>query len=588
MRALRLLTSLSTLAGKKRIARVDPLRFRSASNALAHPEVLGARRVAITRAVLCIASMIALHLDGSALAFATLAYASLGCYSAYSAILLRGSLAQQFGVSERLVHWIDVSFCVWLVCVTGGTTSVFFYLFFFSILVASFSYGYREGLTITMVAAASFIVVGVWNNVDNSGPPFDRIFMGAGYVLLYGYMVSYWGGRELLLKRQLRLLQEVNNLWNPRFGVEHAIGINLDRLLDFYAADNCILIAGESAMPRRYLMFSASATMRARASAPLSMSREAVAPFFALPEARALSYARSPGRWLKDDVLCIAYEGDLRIDGGDVLEACKALENVLDSSSFITAPYAQRDGTKGRIYITSKTKKFSVADLEFLLQFAATMSPVVENLQLMDELISKASEHERYKISRDIHDTTIQPYIGLKLGLEALCREQAAGERIDGKLQELIEMTNMTIKDLRAYAAKLRDETPLSGDFLVAAVKEQAKRYKRFYGVEVEINIEIGTRLTGRLAAEVFQIVAEGLSNIVKHTTAKRAFVTVSYESDVLFVKIGNEAPETSSTAPFEPRTIKERAQALGGTVYAEVAVDGYTVIHVNVPLAAQ
>jgi len=33
-------------------------------------------------------------------------------------------------------------------------------------------------------------------------------------------------------------------------------------------------------------------------------------------------------------------------------------------------------------------------------------------MQLMDELVSRAAEHERYRISLDIHDTTIQPYIG--------------------------------------------------------------------------------------------------------------------------------------------------------------------------------
>jgi len=42
-------------------------------------------------------------------------------------------------------------------------------------------------------------------------------------------MIAYWGGHEITHRLRLRLLQEINNQWNPRFGHDHAIGSNLER-----------------------------------------------------------------------------------------------------------------------------------------------------------------------------------------------------------------------------------------------------------------------------------------------------------------------------------------------------------------------
>jgi len=154
------------------------------------------------------------------------------------------------------------------------------------------------------------------------------------------------------------------------------------------------------------------------------------------------------------------------------------------------------------------------------------------------------------------------------------------------RLGELIEMANMTIRDLREYAANLRDKAPLPGDFLVSAVNKQAERYRRFYGIDVEVKSHVNGQLNSRLAAESFQIVAEGLSNVLRHTSARRAFVQILCEEANLLLKIGNEAAPGPEPVPdFVAWSIQERAGELGGTTFTERSVDGYTVVHVNIPI---
>jgi signal transduction histidine kinase len=204
----------------------------------------------------------------------------------------------------------------------------------------------------------------------------------------------------------------------------------------------------------------------------------------------------------------------------------------------------------------------------------------------MEELISRAAEHERLAISRDLHDTTIQPYIGLKLALDALQREAGAASPVAARISDLIEMTAATIHDLRDYAETRNEKTAMPGEFLVAAVKKQTERLGRFYGINVEVKSDVSSQLKGRIAAEAFQIISEGLSNVLRHSAAKNAFVSILCENANLLLKIGNQMQEGASGAEvFTPRSIHDRTKALGGSTFVERGQDGYTVVHVTIPM---
>jgi signal transduction histidine kinase len=146
-------------------------------------------------------------------------------------------------------------------------------------------------------------------------------------------------------------------------------------------------------------------------------------------------------------------------------------------------------------------------------------------------------------------------------------------------------MAEMTIRDLRQYASTLKDKAAMPGEFLVEAVKNQSERLGRFYGINVEVTSDISPRLQGRLAAEAYQIIAEGLSNVLRHTTAKNAFVNILCENSHLLLKIGNDVNDDNGTKTFMPRSINERVQMLGGKAFVEQRVGAQTVVHVTIPM---
>jgi signal transduction histidine kinase len=299
-----------------------------------------------------------------------------------------------------------------------------------------------------------------------------------------------------------------------------------------------------------------------------------------LPEHFAACYDQAPAWWKK--FLPRTYPS---IADASCKNELDAIANLLDSQYFLTLPYQQQDGTTGRIFITPQKHTATQSDLDFISQLLTSISRIAENLQLMDELISESAKHERFRISLDIHDTTIQPYIGLKLGLDALNRQAGSNNPLSKDISELLGMTEATIHDLRRYVSLLREDNVLAGESLVSSIKEQADRFKRFYRIDVRVNCDAKIRVNSQLAGAVVQLFSEGLSNILRHTQTRNAYLSIYSDNNLLRLEIANEAPTDQAKIEFIPRSINARAQSLGGTSFVKRDAQGYTVVHINIPI---
>jgi len=566
---------------------VKPAAGISRSGAAHGVENIDARMLVLLRCVLGFSAFAVVLIDPPKFGrLVGLTYFALGAYCAYTVLLAAISYRLEWPAPPRALHWADVVFYSFLIALTGGTSSFFFLFFFYSIMVASFSWGFREGMLVTVASSVLFTAVELSFSEVNGHYAHGNTLVPAAYLLIFGYLISYFGGYERLLRRRLALLREINNLWNPRFGVDHTHGINLDRLLEFYGGTSCVLVLRRPVPALNYVMYSASRDKPGYSSTPSYVAESAAGALLRLPDSLAAFYHGPGGSGWSRLRGYSGYDFDLGARTSSFLADCSAWANLLDTHAFVTVPYVQRDGTSGRIFLTTDRGGFSHADIDFLAQVSDAMSTVVENMSLVEQLITRAAEHERLTISHDLHDTTIQPYIGIKLALDALYREAGADNAISRRISDLINMSEMTIRDLRQYASTLKDKAAMPGEFLVTAVKNQSERLGRFYGIQVEVTSDISPRLQGRLAAEAYQIIAEGLSNVLRHTTAKSAFVTILCENSHLLLKIGNDAePNENGAKKFMPRSINERVQMLGGRAFVEQRPERQTVVHVTIPM---
>src|SRR5207249_2596491 len=70
----------------------------------------------------------------------------------------------------------------------------------------------------------------------------QRFLIRPIYFLTIGYMMAYWGGSEVRLRRRIALLQDVGAISNPRFGVDRTLGVIMNRLIVFFGADGCAIV----------------------------------------------------------------------------------------------------------------------------------------------------------------------------------------------------------------------------------------------------------------------------------------------------------------------------------------------------------
>jgi hypothetical protein len=199
--------------------------------------------VSLMRLILALSALTIIYIDPSEPdRFVAITYGALILYSLYSAFLYFLSVRRIALLPTRIAHWVDVVCYLMLVALSSGTNSVFFFFFFFAILVASFRRGFRTGLQVTVVSALLFSVIGFFTAPAEPLFEWNRFLLRPIYLLVLGYMMAYWGGREIKLKRQLNLLKEVTGLANPRFGIEHTLGSVMKRLRAFYDAERCLLV----------------------------------------------------------------------------------------------------------------------------------------------------------------------------------------------------------------------------------------------------------------------------------------------------------------------------------------------------------
>jgi signal transduction histidine kinase len=262
----------------------------------------------------------------------------------------------------------------------------------------------------------------------------------------------------------------------------------------------------------------------------------------------------------------------------------KSLATTLDANAFLTVPLYHRAESVGRLYLAASRPAFGESDIDLLTQVFELVTPVIDNIRLVDRLASDAAEQERQRIARDLHDSVIQPYIGLQLGIAALRQKLTAGADIAGDAERLYELTNEGITDLRGYVSGLRNGGEAEGS-LQASIQRFAAKFTEATGIAVDLALGADIRCNDRLAAEVFQMVAEGLSNVRRHTPAARANVVLARNNGCLMLRIENEGTAESPPAPFTPRSLTERATALGGRAHVDHGASNSTAVIVEIPM---
>ena len=185
----------------------------------------------------------------------------------------------------------------------------------------------------------------------------------------------------------------------------------------------------------------------------------------------------------------------------------------------------------------------------------------------------EASEMERRRIARDLHDGVVQNLAGMAFALSAessQLKAQANGENSEAELLRLLddsaEETRRAMKDLRTLIIQLSPPT-LRREGLQAALLEVLREIRK-KGTKTKLDLPPDLRLREDRAALIFRVAHEILRNVAAHAEAKNVEVELVTEEGSAILSIQDDGKGFS-----EDEAIRRRAEGhLGTTAIVELA----------------
>ena len=211
--------------------------------------------------------------------------------------------------------------------------------------------------------------------------------------------------------------------------------------------------------------------------------------------------------------------------------------------------------------------------------------------QQRDQLQAAVAE-ERLRIARDLHDVVAHSMslIAVQAGVGAhVVRTDAPGAQ--RALEIIADTAREALEQTRSMLGMLREETeegsrpPTRGlDDLAALVADV-----RTAGLEVELVQPVVPGVDAAVSLTAFRVVQESLTNVIKHSAASTATVTVVVTGGSVDLVVADPGPARSAvgTRPGHGLVgLAERVRLVGGTVQFGTQGAGFRV-RATLPIGA-
>ncbi|MBD3265443.1 PAS domain S-box protein [bacterium] len=204
-------------------------------------------------------------------------------------------------------------------------------------------------------------------------------------------------------------------------------------------------------------------------------------------------------------------------------------------------------------------------------------------------------DEEQHRIARELHDQLGQDITLIKMGLDRLSKEmpEACEEKLlpplEEQVQNLIEMTDHTVKRVRRICSELRPTT-LDNLGFIPTIETDLNDLKEKTGIQYTLEAESTVNLDARRRTILYRIFQEALTNIMRYAEATEVKVYILEKEDNVVMEIidngrGITEEEIKESSSLGLLGIQERAAILGGQADIQGNPGTGTIVRVTVPL---
>lgn len=287
-------------------------------------------------------------------------------------------------------------------------------------------------------------------------------------------------------------------------------------------------------------------------------------------------------------LVVLAQAGVDRVDWETTLDADSAIADAWASQQATTAARSQSRSHRGGdvsaliVPLVAGVRTVGLVVLEadaahaypppVVSRVTALTRPAALRLEaalLFDEVRSLATNEERQRLAREIHDGVAQELVMVGYGIDnAMATVFDDADETAEALRTLRTEVTRVIQELRLSLFELRSEVDRQGG-LAAAIAEYARTVGASGGLRVHLSLDESTaRLPAATEAELLRIAQEAVTNARKHAGASNLWVTCEVDPPYAQIEVSDDGQGMADQRPdgrYGLAIMAERAERIRG-----------------------
>jgi signal transduction histidine kinase len=264
-----------------------------------------------------------------------------------------------------------------------------------------------------------------------------------------------------------------------------------------------------------------------------------------------------------------------------------------DASAGRSATVVEREGER----IAALIHDPALAENEELVRsVCAAAALTLENERLQAELKARlselqasrgrlvtATEGERRRIERDLHDGTQQRLVSIAMAL-GLAESKLAADRaaVEPVLREARDALAVALAELRELTQGIRPAILVERG-LAAALDDLSRRA----ALPVQLHASIPGRLPEQVEGAAYFVASEALANAAKHSHANEVRLTATYDGGRLVLDVADDGIGGAAAGEGTGlRGLADRVEALGGRLTLSSPPGRGTTLRAEIPCA--
>ena len=215
-------------------------------------------------------------------------------------------------------------------------------------------------------------------------------------------------------------------------------------------------------------------------------------------------------------------------------------------------------------------------------------SVAIQNARLYEQAQQAASLEERQRIARDLHDSVSQALFGIGLGAKtAVTLLDRDPQQARQPLDYIISLSEAGLAELRALIFELRPDS-IATDGLIAAIERQVAATRARHQLQVEAHLIGEPEVSLDVKEALYRVAQEAMTNAVKHARATTLHLNLERANGNISLIVADDGIGFDTHGEFPGhmglKSMKERAEKLGGTLTLESAPGAGTRVDIVLP----